>query len=549
LPKVTIYRLLPRPHANSSFATYLRKPGAARRVGLTSSINGALFIVAGETRKPEWHSYLKPITSTGFDVRASTPTGAVLLLSLNGASGPTYACTWGTGHLQLKRHYITPDLGVRVAFNLLTDATGRTDRIRALRTKSLSSDRLLSETQAPRERGIDVFPLDRRKDLLRGVTGHPVESDKWGRLITGAASIHVQRPKDPTKLLSFCRDIEAKYHSDDYRLQYPWIDDLRPISDPILRSSLQNELVALLRTRTTDDLDLCPPDVVDWRVVEQFRFSCADDYAPFAVPSVDEYVAALAQTELLDELSFDQVSADHELVALDAAGEEIASWSMLECLSGSLSVSSRTYVLEAGTLYEVEAQYLAELDAYINSIDVDQLSLQQFGVHATELAYNTSVAASRDAALLDQAGVSRPHATEVELCDVAIIEPSKRLALLHVKRGKGSGAASYVLYQAAVSADLLHRDSAFCQAAARHLGTLPSAQHFFGTCNATSLGSRWLPTVSPGSCLIAVGMVSTWPSKPLLSEQLSFFVKVALRMNVDRLRAMSFTCSIERIKK
>lgn len=549
MPKVTIYRLLPRPYPNNPFAVYLRKSHTATRLNLASGLNGALFVVAGETRKPEWHGYLKPIATTAFDVQASTPTGAVLLLSIGGASEPTYACTWGTGHLQLKRDFLTPDLGVRVAFNLLADASGNTERIRALRTKSLSSDRLLSEAQAPRNRGIDVFPLDRRKDLLKGVTGHPVDWKKWGRMVTGSTSIQVQRPKDPSELLSFCRDIESKYHADDYKAQYPWIDDLKPVVAPALRSQLEETLAALIRSDATEELDLCPPDFIDWKTVEAFRFSFTGDGCKFVVPSMDEYVSALAGAGLLDDLSFKRLATEHELVALDTAGEEVGTWSLLECVSGSIPHASDTYVLEAGVFYKVNGQYLTDLNTYIDSIPVDQLTLPPFGSHATEFAYNSTIAASNNAALLDRAGVTRAHASEVELCDVAILRSQTEMALLHVKRGKGSGSASYVLYQAAVSAELLLRDQNFCNTAATHVHALPAAQHFFGTCTGPLLADRWLPTISPPSCLVAVGMVSTWPKKPMLSQQLSFFAKVALRMNVERLRSMSYECSVERIQK
>lgn len=324
--------------------------------------NVALFMIEGKPRVPEWVGYLAGLAVTDLDAMATASAGAVLFLSPGGADNPTYACTWGTGHLHLNKRLITPDLGLRVAFNLIAEGSVQAlwdvPRVRSTQTKSLAGNGLLSATQASRELGIMSFPVDRRNDVIRGITAIPIDADKWGRLVTGATAIQVQRPATLSAMRTLCNDIEAKYHSLDYRQRYAWIDDLRPVVDAKTRRDVVDHIVSLVR-KGDEAIALSPATVIEWDTVQSFKFSF-DDTIFSSLPDCAHYRDLLTTRKQLNTLDTDTVEADHELLGIDESGEVSQAWSVLECLSATVTISGTTYVLEGGSVYQVRREFVTD---------------------------------------------------------------------------------------------------------------------------------------------------------------------------------------------
>jgi uncharacterized protein (TIGR04141 family) len=445
---------------------------------------------------------------------------------------------------------MTPDLGVKVAFNLLSEAPAvgvwTPARVRSLRTKSLSADRLVNEAQSPRDEQISTFAIDARKDLLRGITGQPTDADTWGRLVTGSISVQVKRPEVADGLTALCVKLEEQYHSIEYKKHYPWIDDLRPIVDAALYTQVIAAIVSSISNGAHSAFDLCPPALVDWARVKAFTYSI-EPKREYSDTSLDDFVSALIRNDALADLTAEHLRNDIAVVALDSEidGEELASWSVLECLSGSVFVNGQTYIVEAGAVYAVQSRFLVELNGYIDQIPVDQLSLPSYGSSKNERQYNRKVSKSLGGVFLDGQFVRRPDATTIELCDVALPHPS--LTLLHVKRGRGSGETSYVFAQAAASAELVAFDSAFCDAARNLIRKLDRPSHFFGKSSPSGLTKALTPILSPTDRRVAIGLVASWKAHSPLSAQLSFFGKITGRMVLEKLRRYGFSVSIERI--
>src|SRR3989442_3734278 len=114
---------------------------------------------------------------------------------------------WGTGHFLLREQFLERDLGLRCALNLLTAGAqpGQWDaaRLRSVRAKRVGLDVLITESQTARLAPLESFAFSAEVDQFRAVTGVPLDSDRWGKSVTGGLAAHVRRPGEVARLTLF----------------------------------------------------------------------------------------------------------------------------------------------------------------------------------------------------------------------------------------------------------------------------------------------------------------------------------------------------------
>ena len=539
---VSLYRIADADLTTDGVGEILSAIGGLAEVRLRKGFPGRLFLSHSEPQVPEWVRYLTPITISPLDVPARESLGAVLLLQPEARRRLVYAVTWGNGHFLLRSGRLEPDLGLRCALNLISaQQTGKSSwdpaRVRSLRSKRVSQNTLITETQASRKAPIDTFPFSADVDQLRRVTGTPTDTDFWGSTVTGGISLHVKRPSDPQDLVEFCRAIEQTYRSTRYREYYGWIDNVTQVGDPGLLEKAYAWVVRELRRAETAAINLSPPSLVSWEETAAFEYQWGRETREVEEPSLESFRAFLNDTGLMSELSADALRESARLHALDSAGERMDSWSIGRCLSGELIIGNDTYVLDDGTLFFVAADYLKNLNSFVKAIPETALPLPEAGANEAEGTYNQRVARVLPGAiLLDKKTVRRPQATAIEICDVAV----RSKHLVHVKKGLSSSSLSHLFAQGVVSAELLHMDADFrkqIRAMLRRRLTGSAARRMtdFGWLHASSFNSQ--------ACEVAYA-VMTGRSDQMPREALPFFSKVNLRMRCQELRRMGFKYSL-----
>lgn len=511
-------------------------------VPLRRAVPGRLFVSRSSPRLPDWVVYLHQITATPLQLSPAESTGAVLLLKTDNKSKAAYAITWGTGRFLLNSHKVQADVGLRAALNLLAGRTSESKqwnpaRLRSIRTKRVGQTTLTSQTQASRKASIDVFPFSAYADQLRQVTGAPVDPEFWGSTITGGDSLHARRPDEAGKIIDLCKRIDKVHRSKDYKAHYGWIDNVTPIYDARLLERVVSELIRRLRAGKTDTIAVAPPSIIDWETAASFEYQWGRETAATVEPSVETFRDFAQDQRLLDELSVPDLATKLKLHALDDAGERIGSWPLLRCFTAEFEVSGVSYILDEGTLSSVDGSYFDGLNAFVRKIPAFLTSLPASRAGENEGPYNERLASKlKDAILLDKKTVTRPQATAVEVCDVAL----KGRKLIHVKKGLSSSSLSHLFAQGVVSAELLHMDEDFRDSVKKILN---------GKLNGSGAGSlstfKWLheSPFETSRCEVAY-VIMTGAKSRRKTDTLPFFSKVNLRLRCEDLRRMGFMYSL-----
>jgi uncharacterized protein (TIGR04141 family) len=544
MPALTVYKL--REHFEGSrvddFDRYLaegRNPDALQVVEIPGA-EAKLYVWSSYPRTPRWESFLR----TGWDdvhIPARSPVGALVILRTRiGRKLHYFAIPFGnTGRYILHQAAVQRAYGLRTALNIMyprrlghseQDAT----RVIGLDTKQRGSDVMRARLQSSAETTFETFGIDQLRDVVDAATGRPAEIDLWGSRIHGADGLTFSLETDVHGLGDICRRVEAAHSRDDYRARFPWIDHVQPVNDPEVRARLENEVVSRLRDGDIEDLDLAPPQIVNWEAVDGFRFH-TDGHrgTTHRQLRLADYRRALGRVGRLDDLSYAQLHQGF-IKALDGDGTTIHEWSVWRTIVGTVDVDDSTYVIEDGEFFTVAPDYLAELDDFTDNVGSGATSLPKCGVGVHEKDYNIAAAEELGVLLMDRETVTIPsRTTAIELCDLL----TKDRELIHVKREFGSRDLSHLFSQGTTSAELIHDDHDFRSHVQKKVAELAgdAAYSFFDETG-----------ISPSAFRVTYAVIGDWRGKSP-SERLSFFSKVNLRRAVRDLSRLGYNVAFQQV--
>lgn len=500
-----------------------------------------LTLVQGPPREPDWGTFLRG----GFDdleLPKYRTVGAILIVQVRKSrNSHTFAFPFGTGRYLLRESSIERNYGLKVALNSIFGGEGEFDpsRIRAVDSKTLSETVLHTRQQASRSATFEAFEIDSLRDILNGITGRPVDQNLWGDRIDGRDSLSISRKFGFDDLPQLCGEILRLGSREDYKKGFAWIDNISLVRDEAVRDSLEQELLSTLRERQISQLDLAPPEVIDWSVVSTFRFSSERKTRHPEVRLFD-YLSMLSNKQALKALDIDRLKRD-QVEALNAEGTVAHRWSVWRCLTGHLSIGAEVFVLDNGGFYEVEASYLEQLNSFITGLSQLSYTLPQARQGDSEPAYLQAAAeVADDLLLMDQRFVRNVTgvASPIELCD--LLTDSRQF--VHVKRQKGSANLSHLFAQGVVAADLLLMHPGFRDRAVDVIREVAEARQL----EADRFISFDVSSLRSADHEIAFAIIARWPNDATFAA-LPFFSKVNLRKAAQELRRMGFTCSVAKV--
>lgn len=502
-----------------------------------------LFLAQPKPREPEWIDFLRPAYA-GVGVPESAANAAVLLVKLLEPRRALFAITFGTGRFLLRHGIYTRDFGLHVALNaLLRDrpADGAV-RMRAVDLETVAAQTLHTRHQANREATFDAFGMDPQHDLLRAVTGAPV-GNGLGSRVTGADAVTVNKKLTFDDLGDLCHDLLRLERRKDYRRDFDWIDNVHTVTDPDLRTKLENVVAARLQAGDVRGLVLAPPEIVDWDVIAAFRFSFAAGHAPASELDLAVYLDACSASRRHEPLTAERLK-HHRVEVLDAGGQVTQRWPVFRCLDGEIEFHGRHYLLAAGDFFEIAAGYRRQLDRDLQALAESDVALPKSkhvdGHLESEDAYNRRAAVALEALLLDKQTVKlNAHVTPIEVCD--IFTSDRRF--IHVKRHLASATLSHLFAQGAVSADLFLMSQEYRKALRAKIKTLD------GCSDARRKAFTKLIDVDrpfPGQFEVVYAIVAEWGRRSL-TDALPFFSKVNLRRRAQELGRMGYKVRYARV--
>ena len=203
-----------------------------------------LFLPESKRAKPPWQDLIAEFDSN-LEL-ASESNRALILVRFEYYRVWRYvAFVFGHG-----RHMLRPDadrrFGLRTALNAIYEAgDGVPDstRIRHVDAKTVDQATIRTSRQASSDVAFEQFGIDVERDLLKAVSGEPVDRDKWGNWVHGGESVKVRVHGGLAELGPIAKDLVRLGGKKDYQQRFDWIDHIETVNDLALLTKLRAEVV------------------------------------------------------------------------------------------------------------------------------------------------------------------------------------------------------------------------------------------------------------------------------------------------------------------
>lgn len=555
----TCYRLRTPPHGPvASFdgavtEEALNQALARGPIVIDERTSVKLFFTAAHPHTPSWAKAINAVLGEDVPFPRVNSAGAVLVARRLTADGAVFlAFTFGYGRQLLRPDSFERGFGLKASLNIVFEGdTGTGDwdpaRLRSVDAKRVGPNILRTRHQVAGVAALEQLDVNARRDLLNGVTGVPMDEARWGARVTGRDPLQFARAS-LAPLGIVCDDVLAAHAADDYQARFSFIDNFLAVTDPLLVTRLQEEVLASVQSTDVTSVDLAPPELVDWEDVTGFVYHSDGGRTPTRRRELrlKDYVASLAAKGLLSSLTVEKMKG-YVVKAVNDTGTTVTQWSVWRCLFGQMSIDNETYVLDDGDFYTVSAEYRDSVDSAMTDLEESSKELPKWEALEYEKDYNRKAAqGSPEYLLLDRRTISVSDQTStIELCDVLTSDAT----LIHVKRRKdGSASLSHLFAQGLVSADLLVTRPDFRKAALVRIEEAEQERasnsgdgSFVGRFNVLDdvrVGTRDFEVV--------FAIYGEWNGKDFSS--LPFFSKVMLRNVLDDLGRLGCRVSIKRIE-
>ena len=414
-------------------------------------VEGRLYIVPEKQNPPSWVRFIQNGTEKSLNDLFNTSNSAILLIL---RQNHIFAFTFGHSHHLLNQLALEPDFGIRTALNGL-----KPDSIRSIDTYTIEEQTIHKRSQASKAASLDLFGLDISRDILRAVTGDPLDKDSFHTLAGVEALLSVTARVDFFNLALFCDKLLKLYHQRVYKKNFSWVDNMRRVTDTITLGQLDARLFSDLQ-KPTPTAYLSPPEPIEWAEISGFTYS--NRTTPIEPDlQLTHYLSAFV-TPLADLKQFQEDKAN---LHIPASTTPTATWPVYKCLIYETDIRTQRYVLSNGQWFEIDHDFSKQVLTTISSIPSARIALPAVrskpgGGLESEPDYNArAVSEQRTTALLDGKTAKCRFATSgIEPCDLL----TKDLDLIHVKHRKGgSSSLSHLFAQGRVSAEALINDEQY----------------------------------------------------------------------------------------
>lgn len=478
-----------------------------------------LYVKKSSSDAPAWANFFQNKVSSSV-LGAVKSTSAVLFISVDARM---FVLTFGHGRFLLKPECYEERFGLLVTVNSV-----RPDALRSMDTRAFVDDQN-SRVQTGQEASAYEFGIDIERDLVRAIVGKPTDTTLGSRL-AGTDSLTASVDVDISNISDLLRKYLKAYKSTGYRSTFPWIDQIRQVKkDSKLWQRLDSELINIIMQAwksngVSDRCWLSLPDIVEWSKIHGFKFTNSKREGV----SSDVHLPGFVHVHDKDKLSIDYLKS-HFAMAVDVEERVIERWPVYRCMQCEFDLNGKSYVLSAGTWFEVDKSFVGSIESFYKTIPNFSESTLIYN-HKNEGEYNEALAAydpSRwclmDKKLLRVGGVH----DKIEFCDVY-----GNNTLFHIKHYGSSAVLGHLFNQGLVSGELLKSHPDIVDLANQNL----DASHKLGL-------TKSVPR-DVSSYSIVFGVISQ-SKKPGL--HLPFFSKVVLKSCTTKLRDLGYSVFITKI--
>lgn len=411
---------------------------------LAGGRTATLYVRKSNLDPPDWAAFLRSYVDPAvFGDTGSA--GAVLVLP---SDNRFFAITFGTGRFLLQPSAVERSFGLKVTLNCIGENT-----LRSIDKDSL--DRLSRHTreQASRNAAAREFGLDIEQDLLRAVTGEPVDKTAFGERITGRDALTLSLAITIDGLPELVDSLLEEASRTTYRQNFPWVDHLGHVTDKREQEMLDSVLIEKLKTEEHQHAWMAVPEAINWERVRGFRFPSRRVSPEYPDIHLDHFLESLEDIQALSRDSLNKV-----VQCTDLDGNRSYRWKVYQCLYCELDYQGGSFVLSGGAWYRVDAGFVERVNAAYDEIPNFDRELPPFE-DVSEGAYiqRISQAAPTRFAPMDQKTVTYGGGhSKIEFCDAY----TDTRDVLHVKRYGQASALSHLFAQGLTFGEVFQTDPA-----------------------------------------------------------------------------------------
>lgn len=503
----------------------LRKKGGANPKHDDIRDVGTLVLKGSKDNEPSWVGRLRQYSSLVEGQKQRSP-GAVLFIP---AKGRLFAATFGYGRSLLAPERIVQDFGIRCVLNSVNPK-----QLRSMDLRTLEADPLSSRKQFGEGKPLASFGVDEYRDLLRGVAGVPTDKSP---LISGADALHVRLVMASLRdLPGECIRLLGISERKKYKTDFGWIDHVRLVRD----ASTKNQLFGHLHQECKSgagSVGYVVPQVREAHRLESLRGSWAkraDEV--LEVSLIRQRLAERARN--LDAAKFvGALKADRVGEPSPETGSLVVHWPLLDAVIWSTEHSDRRFVLSAGDWFELDGNFIAEVEAAFDKLVAQTVPLK-FPAAKTlttsrdsyfEREYNSAAARSMKIENLDRTSMTTGLTSAIEPCDLL---EARRGIFVHVKDGRRSSVLSHLFDQGVVSLETF-------------LSVAKTRQQVRALAKIGKTGSPLCEPVNPSKLTVVYAIVDSAPKKG--PWRLPFFSMLAAKHAAERIGSRQAAFRIVRI--
>lgn len=411
---------------------------------------GDLCLKRTDRPEPSWLKFMDGTMPELSDYNLWTSSLSALLLVKQ--DDAFYAVVFGYGASLLKDEAIDERFGLRATLNGVEPS-----QLRSIDHKRLEAISRHTRENLSRNGPLGQFGVDINRDLLRAVTGKPSDA-RYGTRMSGADQLTVTAEITIRNLGDALTAYYELSEQETYKQNFPWVDNIREVRDPVIRTALDKQLAKELGKGTANAW-LAPPGMHDWSTCGGFRYRGSRRKEPYPDLQLDDYFRELGGADELEDGR--RLTHDHVVHLRTDNDTSRQSWPIIRCLVAEVEYKKERYILSEASWYLVNGDFLNALEEFVSSIETTKITLPDYDSKKDrdEGGYNKRACKANKShfVLLDQKVIPYGAHGRIEICDLY----TKARQLVHVKRLDGSSTLSHLFNQGTVSAELLRDEPNF----------------------------------------------------------------------------------------
>lgn len=408
----------------------------------SEEVNGNSFYYKNSfTNPPKWlESFFNNNLTCGEHLKSTSAAGVLLVSRDYEGERRLFAICFGYGRSLIQPACIEERFGLITALNCIN-----AKELRSVDINRLDSSSLKNRIQSTKLAGVADFEFDVEKSLLRQATGLS-NDEEMGNTISGSDALTISVEADINSIGDILDHCYAKYTSSAYRDAFSWVDHISPIKKSALIDTLDELLLANLLSDEENKTWLAVPEIISWEDITTIKYS--RNGAEHSDILMEEFKKEVVTNH---EISLPYLK-HNAVYAYDVNGHQKYRWSYYKCIYSEIELDGCLYILNDGSWYNVDRDYVEEIQQTYNQVPISNLSFINYN-HDSENAYNRGLAeSSPDYYLMDvnliPTGVSRNN---LEFCDVY----HNTHKMIHIKKYGGSQIIGHLFNQGRVFGSLL----------------------------------------------------------------------------------------------